>query len=265
MSTDAEWERWGQRDPYFSVLTDPKFRRANLTEGLRSEFLATGRAHADYVLGICRSRIDPAFAPARILDFGCGVGRVLIPFARDAKEAVGLDVSPAMLAEAERNCVEVGMTNVRLLLSDDELSALDGKFDLVHSCIVLQHIEPTRGRAIFERLVERIAPGGIGALHVTFAWDAHGETFGRPPPEPPPRPLSRLQRLLAPIRSALRRPTPAPALPEQPPPDPEMQMNYYELNDLLYLIRRGGAERIHAEYTDHGGALGVFLFFKIPV
>jgi hypothetical protein len=42
-----------------------------------------------------------------------------------------------------------------------------------------------------------------------------------------------------------------------------MQMNYYDLNELLFIARQRGAERIHAEFTDHGGALGVFLFFRI--
>jgi len=262
VGTDSEWDRWGQQDPYFGVLAHPKFRRTNLTEDVRAEFLATGRAHADYVLGTCRRQIDPQFAPARILDFGCGVARVLIPFAAVATEAVGLDISPAMLAEAARNCAEAGVTNVRLLPSDDELSAIDGSFDLVHSCIVLQHIEPTRGRAIFKRLVERVVPGGIAALQVTFAWDVHAETFGRPPAEPPPKPPSPLQRVLGPMRGAMRRPLPVPAPPESPPGDPEMQMNFYDLNDLLFIARQGGAERIYAEFTDHGGVLGVYLFFR---
>ena len=239
MGTDSEWECWGQRDPYFGVLAHPKFRRDQLDGRRPREFLATGRAHADYVLGTCRRQIDREFAPARILDFGCGVGRVLIPFAAVATEAVGLDISPAMLAEAARNCTEAGVTNVRLLPSDDELSALGGSFDLVHSCIVLQHIEPTRGRAIFKRLVERVVPGGIAALQVTFAWDIHAETFGRPPPEPPPKPPGPLQRVLGPIRGAMRQPLPVPAASEVPPSDPEMQMHFYDLNDLLFIARQG--------------------------
>jgi SAM-dependent methyltransferase len=267
MSTDDEWERWGQRDPYFGVLTHEKFRRANFTDAARSEFLETGRLHVDYILGICKQRIDPAFAPSRVLDFGCGVGRVVIPFANCASEVVGVDVSPSMLAEARRNCDAHGATNVRLLPSDDALSAVDGTFDLVHSCIVLQHVELIRGRALFQHLVERIRPGGMGALQVTFAWNHHAATFGQlPPPPPPPPPPGVLRRTVRSLRVRFGGQAQAP-LPEHPSSadrDPEMQMNFYNLSELMFIIRRAGVERVHTEITDHGGVYGAFFFFQMP-
>ena len=107
--------------------------------------------------------VDAALSPQRILDFGCGVGRVVIPFAQIAADVVGMDVSPSMLAEARSNCTAGGTTNVTLLRSDDILSTVEGTFDLVHSCIVLQHIEVPRGTALFAQLVRRIRPGGVGA------------------------------------------------------------------------------------------------------
>jgi ubiquinone/menaquinone biosynthesis C-methylase UbiE len=50
-----------------------------------------------------RRHINPEFAPRKILDFGCGVGRSPVAFAAMAEEVVGLDVSPAMLREARAN------------------------------------------------------------------------------------------------------------------------------------------------------------------
>ena len=35
-----------------------------------------------------------------------------------------------------------------------------GSFDLVHSCLVLQHIPVTRGEPLIQRLVELLTPGG---------------------------------------------------------------------------------------------------------
>ena len=260
MTTDDEWERWGQADPYYGVLTNDRFRRANLTEQARAEFMQSGSAHAGHVLAVARRHLDPTFAPSRVLDFGCGVGRVVIPFASLAPEAVGLDVAPSMLAEARRNCDERGVTNVRLLLSDDDLSALDGDFDLVHSCIVFQHIEPTRGTRVFQRLVERLRPGGIGALHVTFAWDAHADSYGQPPPPAPPPMPSRLQRMRANL--AGRRGSPVAEEAATAPTDPEMQMYYYNLNELMFVLHEAGVVKVHTEFTDHGGAWGTFLFFQ---
>ena len=243
MSTDAEWEKWGRQDPYFGVITNPKFRGRNLDEAARSEFFESGRWHAQYVLAACQRTIDPAFAPQRVLDFGCGVGRLLIPFAAQAREVVGVDVSISMLQEARRNCDRDAVHNVTLLRGDDELSALDGQFDLVHSAIVFQHIEPERGRVIFARLVDRLAPGGVGAIQVTYAKARHAVTWGWPPPPEAP---------------------PVLAVPTPPGQDPAMQMNSYRLNDLLFALQQAGIQRFSTEFTDHGGELGVFLFFQKP-
>jgi SAM-dependent methyltransferase len=198
------------------------------------------------VLATLRKHVDPAFSPRRVLDFGCGVGRLVVPFARVAADVVGMDVSEGMLAEARRNCDAAGLDNVMLVLSDDTLSAVEGEFDLVHSVIVLQHIEPRRGRDLFGQLVKRIAPGGAGAIQVTYAKRIHGARFGQPPGD------GLLKRALRRVRAAV--------LPRAKA-DPEMQMNVYALNDLMFILQSAGVERTHAEFTDHGGELGVALYF----
>ena len=248
-STDAAWEAWGQRDPYFAVITDPKFRRSMITEEHRREFFESGKSHAHGVLTIIRNQVNPHFAPRRVLDFGCGVGRVLIPLAAVSEEAVGLDVSPAMLAEARRNCEESGVTNVKLLPSDDELSQLSGQFDLVHSAIVFQHIPVDRGRSIFSRLLQRIAPGGVGAIQLTYSKTRFADTFGAAPLEV----------------SAATPPetTPADALPSGDR-DPEIQMNPYNMNEILFAMQQRGVHRIYSEFSDHGGELGIFVYFSVP-
>jgi SAM-dependent methyltransferase len=266
MSTDHEWERWGASDPYFGVLTNPKFRTASLTPEARAEFFYSGRCHVSAVLDTCRRVIDPAFAPQSVLDFGCGVGRLLIPFAAAAQHVVGMDIAPSMLAEARRNCDEQGVGNVELAASDDSLSAAPGPFDLVHTAIVLQHIEVARGRLLFERLVERIRPGGVGALHVTFAWDLFASTFGQWPPPPPPPPPPTWTRL---TKDRIREQLGLVKAAEQVPPaagsaDPEMQMNFYNLSELLFVLQLAGVQRLHIELTDHGGAFGAFLYFQKP-
>lgn len=263
MTTDIEWEKWGARDPYFGVLTDPKYRATALTDAAREEFFALGRHHVDHVLGLCRAHIDGAFAPQRVLDFGCGVGRLVLPFAARAAEVVGVDISPSMLAEAQRNCEQQGLNNVVLALSDDTLSAVQGQFDLVHTCIVIQHIEVDRGLKLFEQLVQRIAPGGLGALQVTFACEHHAANHGVAPTPLPSVP----QPWWSSTRRALglwaRGPAiPAAAAADVPEADPEMQMNFYNMSQLLFVLQQAGAGMIHTQLTDHGGAIGAFMFFR---
>jgi len=193
---------------------------------------------------------------------------------------VGVDISPSMLAEARRNCDARGIGNVVLELSDDRLSRVRGDFDLVHSAIVLQHIEVARGRQIFRSLVELVRPGGIAALHLTYGKSFFPETFGQPPapaaapapapapaqPEPPP-PQGLLRRLFGarPVAtSPLPEDAPSPADTSEAQADPQMLMNPYNLSEIAFLMQGIGAAKFDAEFTDHGGELGVFLFFRRP-
>jgi SAM-dependent methyltransferase len=266
MNTDDDWEQWGARDPYFGVLTNPKFRRDVLDAEAKNEFFLSGQTHVHWVLAICRERIDPSFAPQAVLDFGCGVGRLAIAFAQTGSRVVGVDVSESMLAEARRNCAERGTADVELRRSDDELSQVDGSFDLVHSAIVLQHIGVERGRHLFRKLVERIRPGGIGALHVTFALSIHRASYGQPAAEPPPPAPGWSQLARAQLRRLLGGGQPRRQPPETPAEgaDPMMQMNYYNLSELLFVLHACGVSGVHTHITDHGGALGAFLFFRRP-
>lgn len=251
MSTDTEWVKWGQQDPYYAVITDDRFRAGKLTDDAKQAFFDTGRWHAGYVLDACRRRINPAFKPARALDFGCGVGRVAVPLAERVAAVVGVDVSPGMLSEARRNCDLHGLDNVELLLSDDTLSAITGSFDLVHSCITFQHIDVPRGRRLFARLIELLADDGIGAIQITYAKAYHPNSFGQPPVQPGETPTPTLTR-------AVQRE------PVVPPADPEMLMNPYSLSELAFMLQTAGVASLSVDFTDHGGELGVFLFFRKP-
>lgn len=249
MNTDSAWEAWGRQDPYFGVITDPKFRSSALTTDALKEFFESGRVHAEYVMQMIRQHIDPNFRPKSILEFGCGVGRLVVPFAKLAADVVGMDVSSAMLLEAKKNCEAQGIGNVQLLVSDDELTQLKQQFDLIHSYIVFQHISPERGRAIFANLLRHLPVGGVGAIHFSYSKDHYEGTNGVAPQTAQPVDSAALKKA--------RLPQPLP-----PGADPEMQMNPYHLNELLFLMQRAGVRRFHTEFTDHGGELGVFMFFQ---
>lgn len=260
MNTDHEWERWGQLDPYFGVITHERFRRRNLDADARREFFDSGRLHVEYVLAMCRTYIDAGFEPQDVMDFGCGVGRVVVPFAARCRRVVGLDVSPSMLEEARRNFEAHGVLNAEAAVCGEDLSAWHSGFDLVHSCIVLQHIEPARVRLLFEQLLRCLRPGGIGALQLTYAKAWHAQTYGRAPD--PASAAATPQKGLKGLLGGLARPLAAPA--GTPEADPGMQMYSHDLNAVLFLMQRAGVTRFHVDFTDHGGELGVFLFFRMP-
>ena len=41
-------------------------------------------------------------------------------------------------------------------------------------------------------------------------------------------------------------------------------MNPYSLSELAFMLQSAGVTQFHTAFTDHGGELGVFLFFGKP-
>jgi tRNA/tmRNA/rRNA uracil-C5-methylase (TrmA/RlmC/RlmD family) len=118
---DKVWEFYGKTNPYFGVSTIDKFKDENLTRSAKDEFFQTGEAHIVRIWGEIEGSFINDFKPKRALDFGCGVGRLVLPLSSRCAEVVGVDISPQMLEETGRNCAERGITNVDLALSDEDL------------------------------------------------------------------------------------------------------------------------------------------------
>ncbi|HEU4523122.1 MAG TPA: class I SAM-dependent methyltransferase, partial [Thermoanaerobaculia bacterium] len=139
----------------------------------REEFFATGRVSVSHVL----ARYERHFGTlprTRALDHGCGVGRLTLPLADHFASVLGLDVSPSMVSEAQRNAHQLSVKNVEFGLADDLLSSAPGEFDFVNSYITLQHIPVRRGLQILSRLIEKVRPGGGFHLHLSVRTDGIG-------------------------------------------------------------------------------------------
>ncbi len=163
-NTDAHWKQWGSRDPYRGVLFDEKYKKSSLNENL-NEFFDTGESY----IGSLMHYVDllyPGLPRRTAVDFGCGVGRLSIPLARRFQSVIGVDISPAMLDEAHKNCSSFGISNANFVSSDDLLSQVPAGVQLVQSYIVLQHIPVKRGLLIAKHLLGKLAPGGVCALQV---------------------------------------------------------------------------------------------------
>jgi SAM-dependent methyltransferase len=112
-----------------------------------------------------RLALEPWFdiAPGtRVLDVGCGVGRWSSLLASRGAVVTGMDLSPTMIAEANRRAAANNVASrCRFLVQD--LAQLDAgeKFDLVIGVTVLQHIlDPESLRAAVQRMSDHLAPGG---------------------------------------------------------------------------------------------------------
>src|SRR5690242_9654960 len=91
--TDNGWEQFALTDPYFAVWTDERFKTDQLNPDNRRLFFEAGEHLIAHVLDTLRIHFG---APSRIgvaLDFGCGVGRLLLPLAKRSSLAIGVDIS----------------------------------------------------------------------------------------------------------------------------------------------------------------------------
>src|SRR6187399_581341 len=165
LSTNDGRERFAAREPFFSVVTDPRFLRANLTPEHEREFFASGETLVAWMLGVIDAGLVPQFAPMSTLEFGCGVGRLALPLARRPGSVVAVDPSAAMLDHARTEAGKRGLDHI-LFQRPGELFAAPRTFDLVVCYHVLQRLPRTEGLAVLRRLLAVVGADGVGV----FQW-----------------------------------------------------------------------------------------------
>ena len=159
-----DWQQLGVDKPYWGVLTNDKFLPESI-DGNIDEFYEQGRKDVERFRKIAREN-EFAFDGKRVLDFGCGVGRLSLAMARYAKDVVGVDISDGMLKEARKHR---NQGNVEFMLSDDLAEFDTESFDAIISLITLQHIRPPLMKECIGRLLQLLKPGGHAFLHIHTA------------------------------------------------------------------------------------------------
>ncbi len=98
----------------------------------------------------------------RILDLGCGDGRLLALALKERPKAQGvaLDFSPAMLQRARERFS--GSPNITVIEHNlDRLLPELGSFDAVVSSFAIHHCSHERKRSLYEEVFRILRPGGI--------------------------------------------------------------------------------------------------------
>ncbi len=94
--------------------------------------------------------------PARVLDAGCGTGRVAVELARRGHDVVGADNDASMLAVART------YDGPRWVDADLATLALPDRFDLVVAAgNVMVFLAPGSEEQVVARLAEHLVPGGL--------------------------------------------------------------------------------------------------------
>ena len=162
----TEWRQYGKDAPHWSVLTGDEFKPEQISDNIE-KFYATGRDHVQDMLNpISRSGFDISRFN-RVMDFGCGVGRLTLALAPIADRIIGVDISPPHLALAKDRATHIEDINVEFVSINevDDILSL-GKFNLIISFIALQHNPPPVISKILSNLLSSLANGGFAIIQV---------------------------------------------------------------------------------------------------
>ncbi len=102
----------------------------------------------------------------RILDLGCGWGRVLKPVSDRGGEAFGCDISGQMLSLAKKHLEKSGHSPLLARGDGTMLPFRSGAFDMAYSLLVLQHLSKENGRRVLEEISRILKDGGTAHVRV---------------------------------------------------------------------------------------------------
>lgn len=223
--TDRDWQRIGETEPFWGVLTMPEFRKDSLTPDAVAAFYETGKDYVAWLKGQMEVFCQAPFKPRKALDFGCGVGRMTHAMTAVADDVVGVDVAPAMLDKAR----ERGTSGVRF-----QTTVPDERFDWIHSYIVFQHIPAARGMEIVHDLLNRLTADACVTLHFTV---------GRSAAHRGSNPVARLLQWYD----------------NRTRPGHQVGTHDYDIGELTRTLYAAGINQMTLLPTDHGGHYGVFI------
>jgi SAM-dependent methyltransferase len=154
------WDRRAREDAFHFVDSRLPYRHPD-----QERFWSEGEKDLATLLDLAGVAVEPG---ARVLEIGCGLGRLTRGLSARARDVVALDVSAEMLARAERLNAE--LENVTWLLGDGTTLAgvADASVDACVSHVVFQHIpDPGVTLGYVAEMGRVLRPGGWAAFQVS--------------------------------------------------------------------------------------------------
>ena len=161
----AAWSHLGEVRPHFSVLTDDQFLPENLG-GSIDKIWESGEEEAATAQRILDHHGFSDSSGKTCVEYGCGVGRVTMGFARRFARVHGYDISPGHLRHARERALELHVRNVTFHQCAGSVPEDLQSCDFFYSRIVFQHNPPPLAAELIKAALRSLRPDGIAIFQI---------------------------------------------------------------------------------------------------
>lgn len=139
----------------------PEHLQIRVTGAAAGHFHGTGRMVAEQIAALVARSGRPLTSFHKILDFGCGPGRVIssIKDMHPQAELFGSDIDGEAIGWARANLAEIG--DFRVNGPNPPLPFADATFDLIYSISIFTHLPEDMQHGMLAELRRILKPGGV--------------------------------------------------------------------------------------------------------
>lgn len=160
---NATWSLLGERESYWSVVTDDKYLAKNITEESKLAFYESGLHDAAFIEQLLNKH-GHTMENKVVLDYGCSVGRITkgaLTF--KPKRLFGCDISLPHLELAKKDVPDAEYFHMT-----ENLPEFPESPEIIYSLIVLQHNRPSLMKDYIHKILNVLAPDGVAVLHMPY-------------------------------------------------------------------------------------------------
>lgn len=158
-SIRKNWEGLAEKDPYWAICTHPGKKGRKWNE---KDFFLTGETEVNRLFEYLNARQISLPDHDLVLDFGCGVGRLMRALYPHFRSLQGLDVSSSMIEKAEAlNSQYLDKISFHLLQTFPGSFVKPGSVSLVICLLVFQHLPGNHSLQYMADLLSLLKPDGL--------------------------------------------------------------------------------------------------------
>lgn len=164
------WNRVGNEDPFWGVLTQDQYRDDTITDHDITVFYESGQLYCSKLESIAHAyNVD--LLDCNVIDFGSGVGRVGSHMISKCDTLYCIDISKSYLSRCGEKFGKLAKSNYRLIEYDQFYTYDFENVGMIYSFITLQHNHPDVIIEIIDRMCDILKSGGIGVIDVPYYID----------------------------------------------------------------------------------------------